>query len=57
MIETFSAEACIFVIILIFYVLTSHVVELKKVPYVHESSMAILMGMITAAISKYALNQ
>jgi hypothetical protein len=57
MIETFSAEACIFVIILVFYVLTSHVVELKKVPYVHESSMAILMGMITAAISKYALNQ
>lgn len=57
MIETFSVEAFIFVIILVFYVLTSHIVEFKKVPYVHESSMAITMGMITATIAKYALKQ
>lgn len=57
MIETFSVEAFIFIIILVFYVLTSHIVEFKKVPYLHESSMAILMGIITAAIAKYALGQ
>jgi sodium/hydrogen exchanger-like protein 6/7 len=57
MVETFSVEALIFIIILVFYVLTSHIVEFRKIPYVHESSMAILMGIITAAIAKYALHQ
>ena len=51
--ETFHVEAFIFVIILIVYVLTSHVIENKRVPYAHESSIAILMGIITAFISKY----
>jgi NhaP-type Na+/H+ or K+/H+ antiporter len=53
--ETFHVEAFIFVIILIVYVLMSHVIENRKVPYAHESSIAILMGIITAFISKYVL--
>jgi hypothetical protein len=54
--ETFHVEAFIFVIILIIYVLTSHIIENKKVPYTHESSIAILMGIITALISKYVID-
>lgn len=53
--ETFHVEAFIFVIILIVYVLTSHVIENRKVPYLHESSIAILMGVLTAGISKYVM--
>ena len=51
--ETFSLEAFIFVIILIFYILTSHLIEVRKVPYLHESTMAIFMGILTAAFAKY----
>ena len=51
--ETFSLEAFIFVIILIIYILTSHLIEVKKVPYLHESTMAIFMGVLTAAFAKY----
>ena len=53
MIETFSVEAFIFVIILVFYTLTSHVVQFKKIPYLHESTVAIFMGILTAAFAKY----
>ncbi len=51
--EAFHVEAFIFVIILIIYVLTSHIIENKKIPYLHESSIAIIMGILTAIISKY----
>jgi hypothetical protein len=51
--ETFHVEALIFVIILMIYVLTSHIIENKKIPYLHESSIAIIMGILTAVISKY----
>lgn len=51
--ETFDVEAFIFVIILVVYVLMSHVIESKKVPYLHESTIAILMGVMTAVIAKY----
>ena len=53
--ETFHVEAFIFVVILIIYVLTSHIIENRKVPYMHESSIAILMGVVTAIISKYVV--
>ena len=51
--ETFHVEALIFVIILVIYVLTSHIIENRKIPYLHESSIAIIMGILTAIISKY----
>ena len=51
--ETFHLEALIFVIILVIYVLTSHIIENKKISYLHESSIAIIMGILTAVISKY----
>lgn len=51
--ESFSLEAFIFVIILIIYILTSHLIEVRKVPYLHESTMAIFMGVLTAAFAKY----
>jgi len=53
--ETFHVEALIFVFILMVYVLTSHVIEKRKIIYLHESSIAILMGIITAIVSKYVL--
>ncbi len=43
--------------ILIVYVLTSHVIENHRIPYLHESSIAILMGIVTAAIAKYVSNK
>jgi hypothetical protein len=55
--EAFHLEALIFVIILVVYVLTSHVIENKKVSYIHESGIAIVMGMLTAFISKYVSPQ
>ena len=36
--ETFHVEALIFVLILGIYVLTSHIIENKKIPYLHESN-------------------
>jgi len=51
--ETLHVEALIFVIILVIYVLTSHIIENRKIPYLHESSIAIMMGILTAIISKY----
>lgn len=40
-------------IILVIYVLTSHIIENRKIPYLHESSIAIFMGILTSVISKY----
>lgn len=51
--DLFGVEAFIFVIILVIYILTSHLIEMKKVPYLHESTMAILMGALTATLAKY----
>ena len=51
--EPFHVEALIFVIILLVYVLTSHIIENRKIPYLHESSIAIFMGILTAVTSKY----
>lgn len=51
--DPFHVEAFIFVMILVVYVLTSHIIESRKIPYLHESSIAIMMGMLTAVISKY----
>lgn len=53
--EAFHVEALIFVLILVVYVLTSHIIDNKKIPYLHESSIAIIMGVITAVVSKYVL--
>ena len=53
--ETFHVEALIFVVILVVYVLTSHIIENKKIPYLHEASIAIIMGLLTSLISKYVL--
>lgn len=53
MAESFHVEAFIFVIILMVYVLASDLIENKRVPYIHESAIAILMGIITAVILKY----
>jgi hypothetical protein len=54
--EAFHVEALIFVVILVIYVLTSHIIENRKIPFVHESSIAIIMGIVTSVISKYVPN-
>ncbi len=37
-------------LILVIYILTSHVIELKQIPYIHESAVSILLGAFAAFI-------
>ena len=53
--EAFHVEAFVFVVILVIYVLASHIIENRNIPYLHESSIAIIMGILTAVFSKYVL--
>ena len=53
-----SIEALLVVIVLIIYILTSHIIKLKKVKinkkitFIHESSVAIILGLASALITK-----
>lgn len=45
--------ASIFVAILTVYVMLSYLIELKKIKFIHESTVAIAMGVLTAVFCKY----
>ena len=49
----FSIVASIFVAILTVYVMLSYLIELNKIKYIHESTVAIVMGILTAVFCKY----
>jgi hypothetical protein len=41
-----SIEALLIAVILIIYILASHIIQVKEIPYIHESSLAILLGLL-----------
>ncbi len=45
--------ASIFVGILTVYVMLSYLIELKKIKFIHESTVAIAMGVLMAVFCKY----
>lgn len=47
----------VFLLNLAIYVLASYFIEKHSVPFLHESTIAICLGLITAIILKYALAQ
>jgi hypothetical protein len=53
--STFPIEALIFILILTFYVLVSGIIERKKILYLHESTVAIFLGFLTALFANFVL--
>ncbi|CAD8174885.1 unnamed protein product [Paramecium pentaurelia] len=53
----FQVEALIVVIILVSYILTAHIIAVKRIKFLHESVVAILMGIVTALFIKYIFNE
>lgn len=53
--EVLTLEATFFVVILLLYVLSSHIIEARKIPYLHESTLAIIMGALIGAFAKYVI--
>lgn len=49
--SSLSLQALIVAIALIIYIITSHVIEVKKIQFVHESAISIVMGLCIAAIN------
>jgi hypothetical protein len=43
----------IFAIILVVYITTAHIIDIKKVPFLHESTVSIVMGILCALFFKY----
>jgi hypothetical protein len=50
--ESFSIEALIFVTILALYVLTSYYINKLQLTFLHESTVAIFLGFLTALFLK-----
>lgn len=53
----YAFEALIVVIILMCYIFTSHLSEIKNIPYLHESVVAIGLGAIVGAIFVLAIHR
>jgi len=51
--ESFSLEALIFLLILAVYVLASYFIDKYKVAFLHESTIAICLGFLTAIFLKF----
>lgn len=46
-------EALIVVLILVSYILTAHFIAVKRIRFLHESVVAIAMGIVTALLIRY----
>ena len=44
-------------LILVIYILTAHYIVVKRIRFLHESVVAILMGIITATVLKYGFEE
>ena len=55
--STYSLEALIVVVLLFCYIFTSHFAEIKKIPFLHESVVAIILGAIIGGIFALAVHK
>lgn len=53
--ETFSIEVLIFATVLAIYVLASYYIKRWEFTFLHESTVAIFLGFITALVLKFVL--
>lgn len=49
-------QALVIVAILLSYTLTAHLIQRYKIRFLHESVVAIFLGIVTASILKYVLS-
>lgn len=51
--ESFSIEALIFIVILVIYILASYYINKLQISFLHESTVAIFLGFLTALFLKF----
>jgi len=55
--ESFSIEALIFILILVIYILASYYINKLQISFLHESTVAIFLGFLTALFLKLVIHR